>query len=84
MPALTIRNSPEEAHRALRVRAEENGRSTVAEFRDLLAKTMRPGRRVKLGSLLAGMGRDAGLADEDVEAILRHRDRMPAAPKKLE
>jgi plasmid stability protein len=37
MPTLTIRNLPEEVHRALRLRAATHGRSVEAEVRALLA-----------------------------------------------
>ena len=84
MPALTIRNLPEETHRALRVRAAANGRSTEAEIRDILEKAAKPEGRIKLGSLLAAIGREAGLTHKDVESILRHRDRKPAKPMTLE
>ena len=80
MPALTIRNLPEETHRALRVRAAVHGRSTEAEIRDILEKAAKPEGRIKLGSLLAAMGRDAGLTDDDVEAMQQQRDRAPGAP----
>jgi len=84
MPALTIRNLPEETHRALRVRAAANGRSTEAEIRDILEKAAKPEGRIKLGSLLAAIGREAGLTHKDVESILRHRDRKPAKPMTFE
>jgi plasmid stability protein len=84
MPALTIRNLAEETHRALRVRAAEHGRSTEAEIRDILDKAARPEGRIKLGSLLAAIGREAGLTNEDVKAIQRHRDQTPAAPMTFE
>ncbi len=80
MPAVTTRNLPEETHRALRVRAAENGRSTEAEIRDILEKAARPEGRIKLGSFLAAFGREAGLTNADVEAIQKHRDQTPAAP----
>jgi plasmid stability protein len=80
MPALTIRNLPEETHRALRVRAAEHGRSTEAEIRDILEKAARPEGRIRLGSMLAAIGREAGLTNEDVEAIQGQRDQTPAAP----
>lgn len=41
MPTLTIRNVPEEVHRALRLRAAANGRSVEAEVRTLLAAAAR-------------------------------------------
>jgi plasmid stability protein len=84
MPALTIRNLPEETHRALRVRAAEHGRSTEAEIRDILEKAARPEGRIKLGSLLAAIGRDAGLTQDDVEAIQQRRDPIPAVPMTFE
>jgi len=84
MPALTIRNLPEETHRALRVRAAEHGRSTEAEIRDILEKAARPEGRIKLGTLLAAIGRDAGLTNDDVDAMQRHRDQNPAAPMTFE
>jgi len=84
MPAVTIRNLPEETHRALRVRAAAHGRSTEAEIRDILEKAARPEGRVKLGALLAAIGRDAGITNEDVEAIQRLRDQTQAAPMTFE
>jgi plasmid stability protein len=80
MPAVTVRNLSEETHRALRVRAAEHGRSTEAEIRDILEKAARPEGRIKLGSLLAAIGRDAGLTNKDVEAIQAHRDPTQAEP----
>ena len=84
MPALTIRNLPEETHRALRVRAAEHGRSTEAEIRDILEKAARPEGRIRLGSMLAAIGREAGLTNKDVEAIQGHHDQTPAAPMTFE
>ncbi len=69
MPAVTIRNLPEETYRALRVRAAEHGRSTEAESRDILEKAARPEGRIKLGSMLAAIGREAGFTKKDVESI---------------
>jgi plasmid stability protein len=47
MPTLTIRNLPEEVHRALRLRAAANGRSVEAEVRNVLAAAVAtpPGAR---------------------------------------
>ncbi len=84
MPAVTIRNLPGETHRALRVRAAEHGRSTEAEIRDILEKAAKPEGRIKLGSLLTAIGRDAGLTNEDVEAIQQHRDQTELAPMTFE
>ncbi|CAD7047658.1 plasmid stabilization protein [Pseudorhizobium halotolerans] len=83
MPAVTIRNLSDETHRALRVRAAHHGRSTEAEIRDILEAAVRPSQRVKLGSLLVDIGREAGLSDRDVEA-LQGRDKTPAEPMTFE
>ena len=49
MAMLTVRNLPDEVHRALRVRAALRGRSTEAEVRAILAETVLPEGRVALG-----------------------------------
>ncbi|CAN7680481.1 MULTISPECIES: FitA-like ribbon-helix-helix domain-containing protein [Rhizobium] len=84
MPAVTIRNLSDETHRALRVRAAHHGRSTEAEIRDIIEAAVRPPERIKLGSLLTAIGRDAGLSDSDVEAIQKSRDKTPAEPMTFE
>jgi plasmid stability protein len=79
MPSVTVRNIPEEIHRALRVRAATHGRSTEAEIRDILENAVRPESHIKLGSLLAGIGREAGGVDLEID-----RDRTPTAPVSFE
>lgn len=83
MPAVTIRNLSDETHRALRVRAAHHGRSTEAEIRDILEAAVRPSQRIKLGSLLVNIGREADLSDSDVEA-LQERETVPAEPMTFE
>ena len=83
MTAVTIRNLPEETHRALRVRAAINGRSTEAEIRAILEDAVRPEGRVRLGTLLSAIARRAGVTDEDVEALEQSRDKNPAKPLKF-
>jgi len=56
MASITIRNLPDETHRALRVQAAQHGRSTEAEVREILEATVRPNQRPKLGSALAALG----------------------------
>ena len=81
MPSITIRNVPEEVHRAIRVRAAMHGRSAEAEIRDILEKAAKPEGRLKLGSLLASIARDAGgLTDAEAEHFNQLRDRIPAEP----
>lgn len=79
MGAITVRNLPEEVHRALRARAAMHGRSTEAEIRDILENAVRPEGRVKLGSLLAEIGREAGGFDLQIE-----RDKTSDEPMDFE
>ncbi len=80
---LTVRNLPDEVHRALRVRAALRGRSTEAEVRAILAETVLPEGRATLGTLLTVIGRRAGLTDEEFAGFAR-RDSAPARPIDLE
>lgn len=80
MPAVTIRNLPEETHRALKVRASQHGRSAEAEMRDILETAVRPENRIQIGSVLSALGKRAGLTNEDVEALEEVRDGTPASP----
>ena len=84
MSILTVRNVPDEVHRALRVRAARNGRSTEAEVREILASAVKPEKRVRLGDALASLGRKIGLTNEDFEALDSARDKTPAKPLKFE
>lgn len=84
MPVLTVRNVSDEVHRALRLRAAEHGRSAEAEVRAILESAVLPQERVQLGSLLADIGRRAGLRDEEVDVFDSVRDRSPAAPPRFE
>lgn len=83
MGTMTIRNLPDEVHRALRVRAALHGRSTEAEVRAILEEAAKPAGRVQLGSLLADVGRRAKLAEED-QAVFDQRDKTPAEPVRFE
>lgn len=56
MSAVTIRNLPEETHRALKLRAAQHGRSTEAEIRAILEQAVLPAERLKVGSELAAFG----------------------------
>lgn len=84
MAVLTIRNVPEDVHRALRVRAAQHGRSTEAEVREILAAAVKPESRVRMGDVLAAIGRKIGLTDEDFADLESVRDRTPAEPPRLE
>ncbi len=82
VPAITIRNLSVETHRALKLRAARHGRSTEAEVRDILEKAARPETRIRLGTLLAEIGREVELTEEEARAfnIGLERDRAPAEP----
>jgi plasmid stability protein len=84
MAMLTVRNLPDDVHRALRVRAAQHGRSTEAEVREILAIAVKPEHRVRLGEALAALGRKIGLTNEDFEVLHQVRDRTPAKPLKFE
>jgi len=84
MAMLTIRNLPDEVHRALRVRAAENGRSTEAEVREILASAVKPEARLRMGEALSALGREVGITDSEIEAIVRSRDKEPAVPLTFE
>jgi antitoxin FitA len=84
MRSITVRNVPDEVHRALRVRAAQHGRSAEAEIRDILEDAVRPEGRVKLGSLLAEIGRKSKLTDEEFAVFEQVRDKTPAEPVDFE
>lgn len=85
MASVTIRNIPEAVHRALRVRAAIHGRSTEAEIRSILEQAARPEGRLKLGSLMVSIAREAGgLTDAEVEHFDQLRDKTPAEPMRFD
>jgi plasmid stability protein len=78
MPAVTIRNLSEEAHRALKVRAARHDRSTEAEMRAILEAAVLPEDRLRLGTALAEIGQKYGITNADIEALEQVRDTRPA------
>lgn len=79
MATVTVRNLSEETHRALKVRAAEHGRSTEAEIRIILDTAVKREPRVRVGSLLAEIGREFGGVELDIE-----RDKTPTEPPSFE
>jgi len=64
MAALTVRNLPEETHRALRLRRRSTRPlARKAEVRMILEEAVRPEGRTKIGSALAAFGQRMGGAD---------------------
>jgi antitoxin FitA len=87
MAILTVRNVPDEVHRALRFRAAEHGHSTEAEVRQILALAVNPTQRVRMGGAMAAISRNAGVTESDVSALRAALDdagrRKPAEPMSL-
>jgi plasmid stability protein len=65
------------------VRAAQHGRSTEAEVRALLKEAVKPQGRLKLGSLLANVGRKMKLSDEEF-ALISQRDQSLPPPVSFE
>ena len=70
MANVNVRNLPDEVHRAIRIQAAHHGRSTEAEIRDILEQAAKPQGRVKLGSFLAAIAREAGGLTDEEHALL--------------
>ncbi len=77
MSSVTVRNLPDATHRALRLRAAQNGRSTEAEIRDILQRAVAP--QMRMGSALAEIGRSLGGHDLEL-----NRQDHPVEPATFE
>lgn len=84
MAILTVRNVPDEVHRALRVRAAIHGRSTEAEVREILERAVKPEQRVRIGDALAELSGRLGLTNDDFEVFDQVRDKAPGEPMRFE
>ena len=81
MPSsLTIRNVPDDVHRALKQQAARNGRSLDAEVRTILSSAVKPETPVRLGDALSALSQQIGLTNEDFDALERVNDCTPAVP----
>jgi len=80
MAMLTVRNLPDDVHRAMRMQAIQHGRSTEAEVREILAGIVKPESLARLGEALAALSRDIGLTNEDFVVFERLRDQTAAVP----
>ncbi len=83
MSMLTIRNLPDEVHRALRAQAKACGRSTEAQVRALLTAAVMPTNRVLIGDAFMAMAKKAGYGNEDVDALNACIRLQPAQPLDL-
>ncbi len=59
MTQISVRGLTDETLRALRLQAKENRRSMEAEVRAILDAALLPGGRLKLGTALVKLGREA-------------------------
>jgi plasmid stability protein len=84
MAILTVRNVPDEVHRALRMRAAVHGRSTEAEVREILERAVKSEKRVRMGDALAELGRRVGLTNDDFAVLDQVPDKVPAEPMRFE
>jgi len=79
MAMVTVRNLPDDVHQVLKAHAAQHGRSTEAEICDILEKAAKPEGRLKLGSLLVSIAREAGgLTDAEAEHFNQLCDKTPA------
>ena len=75
MVTLTVRNLPDEVHRALRLRAAEHGRSAEGEVRAILAEAVKAPGPQPVGDALAALGREVVLSDADLALTARQAGR---------
>lgn len=80
MAILTVRNVPDEVHRALRMRASQHGRSTEAEIRSILENAVKPEQRLRLGDQLNRLAQAHSLTNHDIELLEQSRPFQPAEP----
>lgn len=79
MATVTVRNLPDEVHRALRLRAAAHGLSTEAEIRQILAQAVQSEGGLRLGAELRRYAEQIG----GVELEIR-RDPTPIEPASFE
>jgi len=87
MAILTVRNIPDDVHRARRLRAARHGRSTEAEVGDILAGAVKPAECLRMGAAMTAVARSGGVTAADVAALQASLDdaqrRKPAEPMSL-
>ena len=85
MASITVSNLPDEAHRALCARAAHHDHSTEAEIRAIPEAATHSPERVKLGSLLISIAREAGgLTDAEAGRFDRRHNKTLAEPMRFE
>jgi plasmid stability protein len=79
MATLTIRNLPDEVHRALRILAAQHGRSTEAETRAILTQSVEAKERIRVGTEIRRFAESFSGAELGVR-----RDNAPIEPASFE
>lgn len=79
MAQITIRQIPDEVHRALKAQARAQGKSAEALARNILRRGLFPADRAHPGDLLRSIWKDADFSDASFE-----RDRAPIDPTLFE
>ena len=74
MAAITVRNLPEETHRALKAQAAAHGRSTEAEVRAILHDAVIVTGEVGLGTRITRVAGEVGGFDLDIERSRASRE----------
>jgi antitoxin FitA len=80
MTTLAVRNLSDAMYRALGARASRHGHGMEAEVREILESAVSLRGRVKLGSMLAHMGRRAKLSDDEFAVFEQVRCRASDRP----
>lgn len=75
MAQITIRQIPDEVHRALKAQARAQGKSAEALAWNILRRGLFPADRARTGDLLRSIWKDADFSDVNFE-----RDRSPVDP----
>ncbi len=74
MAQITVRQIPDEVHRALKAQAEQDGVSAEAKARQILAEGLFPTDRPRPGDMLRALWRKV---DDDLGDVEFPRDRAP-------
>jgi len=74
MAQITVRQIPDEVHRALKAQAEQDGVSAEAKARQILAEGLFPTDRPRPGDMLRALWQEGGADLADIEFP---RDRTP-------
>lgn len=72
MTALTVRGLSDEIRHALKLRAQQNGRSVEAEVRRIIAQAVQPLEEPRnLGDMLHAISQRNGVTQEDHDALVQ-------------